>query len=110
MVLGQHPLLKDAGRMATAFVFIWNAFYDIGPANMGFALISEVPSSRMRVRNNALVLVFSHGTNLVIILVVLYLFNDDTTGVGLGLRMGFIWAGFGVLFIIWGLKEVFLRA
>ncbi|KEY70715.1 hypothetical protein S7711_09883 [Stachybotrys chartarum IBT 7711] len=91
-----------AGRVATAFVFIWNGFYDIGPANMGYAITSEVPSSRMRVRNNALVHVFSHATNLVISFVVPYLFNDDSQSAGLGLRMGFIWGAFGILFTIWG--------
>ncbi|KAL2202163.1 general substrate transporter [Sarocladium strictum] len=91
-----------AGRVATAFVFIWNGFYDIGPANMGYAITSEVPSSRMRVRNNALVHVFSHATNLVISFVVPYLFNDEPGSAGLLMRMGYIWAAFGILFTVWG--------
>lgn len=91
-----------AGRIATAMVFVWNGFYDIGPANMGYALTSEVPSSRMRIKNNAFVHVFSHATGFVVSLVVPYLYNDDKASAGLGLRISFIWAAFGVIFVIWG--------
>ncbi|KAH7367914.1 general substrate transporter [Plectosphaerella cucumerina] len=90
-----------AGRVATAMVFIWNGFYDIGPANMGYAITSEVPSSRMRIKNNAFVHVFSHLTGFVVSLVVPFLYNDDASSAGLGLRMGFIWAAFGIVFVVW---------
>lgn len=90
-----------AGRVATAMVFLWNGFYDIGPANMGYAITSEVPSSRMRIKNNAFVHVFSHLTGFVVSLVVPYLYNDDGASAGLGLRISFIWAAFGVVFVIW---------
>ncbi|KAM5342178.1 hypothetical protein ACJ41O_015209 [Fusarium nematophilum] len=90
-----------AGRVATAMVFIWNGFYDIGPANMGYAITSEVPSSRLRIKNNAFVHVLSHATGFVVSLVVPYLYNDDATSAGLGLRVGFIWAAFGVIFVTW---------
>lgn len=90
-----------AGRVATAMVFIWNGFYDIGPANMGYAITSEVPSSRMRIKNNAFVHVFSHATGFVTSLVVPYLYNDDSQSAGLGLRIGFIWAAFDVVILVW---------
>ncbi|VUC35201.1 unnamed protein product [Clonostachys rosea] len=93
---------KMAGKIATAFVFIWNGFYDIGPANMGYAITSEVPSSRVRVRNNAFVHVFSHLTNMVVSYVVPYLYNNDSHSLGLGYRMGFVWAVFGAVIVIWG--------
>lgn len=91
-----------AGQVATAMVFIWNGFYDIGPANMGYAITSEVPSSRMRVRCNAFVHVFSHLSGLGISYAVPYLYNDDPQSAGLGLRIGFIWAAFGFIFTVWG--------
>lgn len=89
-----------AGKIATAMVFFWNGFYDIGPANMGYAITSEVPSSRMRVRNNAFVHVFSHLTNFAFSYAVPYLYNDDAAG--LGLRIGFIWGAFGLVWFTWG--------
>jgi SP family general alpha glucoside:H+ symporter-like MFS transporter len=91
-----------AGRVATAMVFIWNGFYDIGPANMGYAITSEVPSSRMRIRSNAFIHVFSHLSNLAVSYIVPYLYNSDTHSAGLGLRMGFIWGAFGFVFVVWG--------
>ncbi|VUC23276.1 unnamed protein product [Clonostachys rosea] len=89
-----------AGKVATAMVFIWNGFYDIGPANMGYAITSEVPSGRMRVRNNAFVHVFSHLVGFAFSYAVPYMYNPDAGD--LGLRIGFIWGGFGILFLIWG--------
>jgi hypothetical protein len=89
-----------AGRVATAMVFIWNGFYDIGPANMGYAITSEVPSSRMRVRNNAFVHVFSHLSGLAFSYAVPYMYNADAGD--LGLRIGFVWGAFGGLFLVWG--------
>ncbi|KAL6352109.1 hypothetical protein LRP88_14551 [Fusarium phalaenopsidis] len=91
---------RVAGKVATAMVFLWNGFYDIGPANMGYAITSEVPSSRMRVKNNAFVHVGSHLTGFALSYAVPYMYNPDAGN--LGLRMGFIWGGFSVIFVIWG--------
>lgn len=89
-----------AGKVATAMVFLWNGFYDIGPANMGYAITSEVPSGRMRVRTNAFVHVFSHLCNFAFTYAVPYMYNPDAGN--LGLRIGFVWGACGVLFFIWG--------
>jgi hypothetical protein len=45
---------QSAAAAATAMVFLWNAFYGIGPANMGYAIGAEVPSSRMRIKKTML--------------------------------------------------------
>ncbi|KAI8663235.1 MFS domain-containing protein [Fusarium keratoplasticum] len=83
-----------AGKVATAMVFLWNGFYDIGPTNMGYAITSEVPSNRMIVH------VGSHLTGFALSYAVPYMYNPDAGN--LGLRMGFIWGGFSVIFVIWG--------
>ncbi|WAO91569.1 MFS domain-containing protein [Fusarium falciforme] len=80
-------------------VFLWNSFYDIGPANMGYAITSEVSSGRMRVKNNAFVHVGSHLTGFALSYAVPYMYNPDAGN--LGLRMGLIWGSFSVIFVIW---------
>ncbi|KAM6529554.1 hypothetical protein FALCPG4_007684 [Fusarium falciforme] len=90
---------RVAGKVATAMVFLWNGFYDIGPANMGYAITSEVSSGRMRVKNNAFVHVGSHLTGFALSYAVPYMYNPDAGN--LGLRMGLIWGSFSVVFVIW---------
>lgn len=96
----QHGHEYSAGIVATAMVFIWNGFYDIGPANMGYAITSEVPSGRMRVRNNAFVHVWSHLVGFAITQAAPYMYLPDAGN--LGLRVGFVWGACSVLFVIWG--------
>jgi MFS transporter, SP family, general alpha glucoside:H+ symporter len=86
---------QSAAAAATAMVFLWNAYYEIGPANMGYAIGAEVPSSRMRIKKIPFLHVCSHLISFGFSYAVPYMYNPDAGN--LGLRIGFVWGGFGVI-------------
>ncbi|KAJ0419169.1 hypothetical protein BJY00DRAFT_314238 [Aspergillus carlsbadensis] len=95
MSLVQPSNSKAAGGVSVFAIYVWSFVYQIAIGPVGWTIIGEVPSHRLRIQTNTLINMVTTVIGFGIGFAVPYIFNPDSAN--LGLKVGYV---FGALSMV----------
>ncbi|KAJ5748414.1 uncharacterized protein N7511_010110 [Penicillium nucicola] len=83
-------------RALSAFCIIWAVFYYASVGAVGWAIVGEISSSRLRAKTTSIAALSSSLFNMVWSIAIPYMVNQENAD--LGAKTGLIFFGFGIIF------------